>query len=48
MKYLQKSFSVPVQVDVSQEEWDAIFRPKKEKEGADKGRGRPVEKSGKK
>jgi hypothetical protein len=25
MKYLQRSFMVPVQVDVSQEEWDRIF-----------------------
>ena len=30
MKYLQKSFTVPVQVDVSQEEWDAIFSKEKE------------------
>lgn len=27
MKYLNRKFSVPIQVDISQEEWDAIFKP---------------------
>jgi hypothetical protein len=26
VKYLERSFSVPVQVDIPQEEWDRIFR----------------------
>lgn len=26
MKYEEKSFSVPVQVNVSQERWDSIFK----------------------
>lgn len=28
MRYLQRSFTVPVQVEVSQERWDEIFRDK--------------------
>jgi hypothetical protein len=26
VKYLERSFSVPIQVDIPQEEWDRIFR----------------------
>lgn len=29
MKYLEKRFSVPIQVNVSQEEWDKIFKKEK-------------------
>jgi hypothetical protein len=29
MKYLDRKFSVPVQVNISQAEWDAIWKKKK-------------------
>jgi hypothetical protein len=29
MKYLEKKFSVPIQVNISQETWDRIFKKEK-------------------